>query len=83
MVTLYCAIAGVADSAFPVDINESLSVGHLKKAIKEENSDDPILKNVAPKNLQLFLAKKKDGGWLDGDGLAGVTLDEAGAPVFT
>ncbi|KAG3123409.1 hypothetical protein PI126_g23723, partial [Phytophthora idaei] len=66
MVTLYCAVVGVAGSAFPVDIDENKSVGHLKDAIKAKNSDDPTLKNIAAKNLQLFLAKKDKGrgAWL-------------------
>ncbi|EEY59530.1 crinkler (CRN) family protein, putative [Phytophthora infestans T30-4] len=38
MVTLYCAVVGVAGSAFPVDIDESKSVGHLKDAIKEKSA---------------------------------------------
>ncbi|GMF18661.1 unnamed protein product [Phytophthora lilii] len=70
---------GVAGSAFPVDINDILSVGHLKKAIKEEKTKK--LKDVDADELQIFLAKTEDGGWLDGAGLAGVTLDETGAPV--
>ncbi|KAG2771626.1 hypothetical protein PC118_g25473 [Phytophthora cactorum] len=63
MVTLYCAIVGVAGSAFPVDINETLSVGHLKKAILDENED---IKGPA-RALQLFLAKTDDGAWLQDD----------------
>ncbi|KAG4235996.1 hypothetical protein PC116_g15903, partial [Phytophthora cactorum] len=60
MVTLYCVIVGVGGSAFPVDIDASLSVGHLKKAIKAENS---ATITCDAKDLQLFLGKK-DGGWL-------------------
>ncbi|KAG3131488.1 hypothetical protein PI126_g20036 [Phytophthora idaei] len=76
MVTFYCAIVGVAGSAFPVDIDESRSVGHLKKAIKEENSSTIT---CDAKDLQLFLAKK-DGAWVDEDEAAAVTLDERGHP---
>ncbi|KAL7681706.1 putative protein kinase-like domain superfamily [Plasmopara halstedii] len=61
LLTLYCAVVGEVGSAFPVDIDASLSVGHLKDAIKNKNLDDPTLRNVAPKNLQLFLAKKDKG----------------------
>ncbi|KAG2766561.1 hypothetical protein Pcac1_g22129 [Phytophthora cactorum] len=75
MVTLYCAVVGVAGSAFPVDIDVNKSVGHLKKAIKEENLDDPTLKNVAAKDLQLFLAKKGDA-WLPDDDPAALELEE-------
>ncbi|KAG4036698.1 hypothetical protein PC123_g27734 [Phytophthora cactorum] len=74
MVTLYCAVVGVAGSAFPVDIDASLSVGHLKDAIKGKKPD--TIKGEADK-LQLFLAKKH-GAWLDGAGAAAVTLDEDG-----
>ncbi|GMF30074.1 unnamed protein product [Phytophthora lilii] len=79
MVKLFCAIVGVAGSAFSVRVDESDSVDDLKKAIKVEKPND--FKDVNADKLQPFLAKKKDGGWLDGAGLAGVTLDEAGAPV--
>ncbi|KAG2979358.1 hypothetical protein PC129_g25499, partial [Phytophthora cactorum] len=90
MVTLYCVIVGVGGSAFPVDIDASLSVGHLKKAIKAENS---ATITCDAKDLQLFLAKK-DGGagaWLtEKDVKEGVSdsdtsdlelLDVAGAPL--
>ncbi|KAG3237036.1 hypothetical protein PI124_g17964 [Phytophthora idaei] len=61
MVTLYCAVVGVAGSTFPVDIDETLSVGHLKDAIKEKNSNTVT---CDAKDLQLFLAKTADGAWL-------------------
>ncbi|KAG2989094.1 hypothetical protein PC118_g6352 [Phytophthora cactorum] len=48
--------------------------------IKEENSDDPTLKNVAAKDLRLFLAKKEDGRWLDEDEAPAVALDDQGHP---
>ncbi|RAW25370.1 hypothetical protein PC110_g18206 [Phytophthora cactorum] len=67
MVQLFCAIVGEAGSAFSVRVDESDSVDDLKDAIKEKNLDDPTLKNVAAKNLQLFLAKKDDGAWLTDD----------------
>ncbi|KAI9985062.1 hypothetical protein PInf_004370 [Phytophthora infestans] len=63
MVKLFCSIVGVAGSPFSVEVNEGKTVDDLKKAIKAENLDDPTLRNVAPKNLQLFLAKKGDA-WL-------------------
>ncbi|KAG2782052.1 hypothetical protein Pcac1_g8388 [Phytophthora cactorum] len=59
MVTLYCAVVGVAGSAFPVDIDENKSVGHLKDAIKEKK-----MYQFPADELQLFLAKKGDGAWL-------------------
>ncbi|KAG3100559.1 hypothetical protein PI124_g16054 [Phytophthora idaei] len=67
MVQLFCAIVGEAGSAFSVRVDESDSVDDLKDGIKEKNLDDPTLKNVAAKNLQLFLAKKDDGAWLTDD----------------
>ncbi|POM67835.1 Crinkler (CRN) family protein, partial [Phytophthora palmivora] len=78
MVKLFCAIVGVAGSAFSVRVDESDTVGYLKKEIKEKKPND--LKNVDAKNLQLFLAKTADGAWLDGAGAAAVALDERGNP---
>ncbi|KAG2999130.1 hypothetical protein PC120_g20975, partial [Phytophthora cactorum] len=74
-VTLVCLdVSG--GSVNVVDIDTEKYVGHLQQAIAE------ILKyGGKASDLQLFLAKKADGKWLDGAGLAGVTLDEAGAPV--
>ncbi|KAG1697442.1 hypothetical protein DVH05_016316 [Phytophthora capsici] len=54
---LHCAIVGQTGSSFDVEIDDGEKVSKLKKAIKEENEDDPVLKIVAAKNLQLFLAK--------------------------
>ncbi|KAG3230535.1 hypothetical protein PI124_g24367, partial [Phytophthora idaei] len=62
MVKLFCAIVGEAGSAFPVNIDQSETVGDLKKAIKGEKKNG--LKDVDADKLQLFLAKKGDGGWL-------------------
>ncbi|EEY62084.1 Crinkler (CRN) family protein, partial [Phytophthora infestans T30-4] len=88
MVTLYCVVVGVAGSAFPVDIDENKSVGHLKDAIKEKNA---WTITCDAKNLQLFLAKKKKGAgvWLtENDVKDGVSdtsdlklLGVAGAPL--
>ncbi|KAG2955173.1 hypothetical protein PC118_g24771, partial [Phytophthora cactorum] len=61
MVKLFCAIVGVAGSAFEVDIDEGQKVGDLKKAIKDQS--DGLITVPWPK-LQLFLAKTDDGGWL-------------------
>jgi hypothetical protein len=62
MVTLVCALVGVKGNAFPVDIEASQLVGHLKKAIKKENE-----KTITcdARELQLFLAKKGDDTWLE------------------
>lgn len=62
MVTFVCAIVGEAGSVLPVDIDASLLVGHLKKAIKMEKQNG--LKDVDADTLQLFLAKE-EGAWLN------------------
>ncbi|KAE9012483.1 hypothetical protein PR001_g15649, partial [Phytophthora rubi] len=59
---LFCAIVGVAGSAFEVDIDEGASVSALKEAIKDKKKND--LKDVDADKLQLFLAKTADGKWL-------------------
>ncbi|KAG3114366.1 hypothetical protein PI126_g24724, partial [Phytophthora idaei] len=75
MVKLFCAIVGEAGSAFPVNIDQSETVGDLKKAIKGEKKNG--LKDVDADKLQLFLAKAANGAWLDGAGVAAVTLEKA------
>jgi hypothetical protein len=59
MVKLFCAIVGVAGSAFSVRVDEDDSVDDLKKAIKAEK-----MYQFPADNLQLFLAKKEDGACL-------------------
>ena len=63
-VSLYCAIVGLPQSTFVVDIDTNRSVAHLKKAIKEDNAVDV---RCDARKLRLFLAKK-DGVWLRDDG---------------
>ncbi|ETI33430.1 hypothetical protein F443_19887 [Phytophthora nicotianae P1569] len=58
MVKLFCAIVGVAGSAFEVDIDAVQLVGDLKKMIAEDQKFD-----FAANKLQLYLAKK-NGAWL-------------------
>ncbi|UIZ21105.1 hypothetical protein KXD40_000085 [Peronospora effusa] len=61
IVPLICTIVGREEgSAFPVDIDDNKSVGHLKDEIKAKNEDI----QVPARNLRLFLAKKTDGAWL-------------------
>ncbi|KAL3667567.1 hypothetical protein V7S43_007121 [Phytophthora oleae] len=62
MVTLYCAFVGAAGSVFTVEINETLTVDALKRAIKDNNEDI----KCPYRNLKLFLAKKNQGrgAWL-------------------
>ncbi|KAG3231542.1 hypothetical protein PI124_g23361 [Phytophthora idaei] len=62
MMQLFCAIVGEAGT-FPVDVDQNKSVGHLKKAIKAENSGTIT---CDAKDLQLFLAKK-NSVWLRDD----------------
>ncbi|KAG3028105.1 hypothetical protein PC121_g24596, partial [Phytophthora cactorum] len=62
MVKLFCAIVGVAGSAFSVRVDESdepESVDDLKKEIKKEK-----MYQFPADQLQLFLAKTDDGAWL-------------------
>ncbi|KAI9907657.1 hypothetical protein PsorP6_003179 [Peronosclerospora sorghi] len=47
--------------AFPVDIDPSQSVGHLKDAIKAKN---PATITCDAKDLEVFLARTKDSAWL-------------------
>nr|WNO07199.1 CRN effector protein [Phytophthora cinnamomi] len=65
MVKLFCAIVGVAGSAFPVDIDVRETVGDLKKVIKRDKPNR--LEKVDADDLQLFLAKTKSGAWLIDD----------------
>ncbi|EGZ28849.1 hypothetical protein PHYSODRAFT_475946 [Phytophthora sojae] len=62
---LFCAIDGGAGPAFAVRADESDTVDDLKMAIKKEKTND--LKDIDADKLQLFLAKKADGGWLPDD----------------
>ncbi|KAG2957620.1 hypothetical protein PC119_g27274 [Phytophthora cactorum] len=78
MVKLFCAIVGVAGSAFPVDIDDAESVWALKDAIKAKKPND--FKDVDADKLQLFLAKTEGGAWLAGAGVAAVMVDGDGHP---
>ncbi|KAG2782154.1 hypothetical protein PC116_g34436, partial [Phytophthora cactorum] len=73
MVKLFCAIVGDAGSAFPVDIDAGQSVGDLKDAIKAKK---PNKITCDADELQLFLAKKADGAWLQDDDPGVLELDE-------
>lgn len=78
MVKLFCSVVGVAGSAFPVNIDERESVGDLKEVIKAKQPETITVKQAD--KLKLFLAKKTDGTWLDGAGVAAMTLDGDGHP---
>ncbi|KAE9201457.1 hypothetical protein PF004_g18713 [Phytophthora fragariae] len=69
MVTLFCAVVGVVGSAFPVDIDDGQSVGHMKDVINEKKKY-----RFPADELQLFLAKTKRGGWLPDDDPAALKL---------
>eukprot|EP00644_Phytophthora_capsici_P000809 jgi/Phyca11/108895/e_gw1.16.149.1 len=73
--SLQCAIVGQIGSSFDVEIDDGEKVSKLKDAIKTKNKDDPILKTVAAKNLQLFLAKQGNA-WLPDDDPAAQDLNE-------
>ncbi|KAG3060261.1 hypothetical protein PI124_g22948 [Phytophthora idaei] len=72
MVKLLYAIVGAAERVFPVDIDKSLSVDHLKEAIKAKNEN--VLKNIDAYKLQLFLAKTKEGTWMTENNSAALEL---------
>ncbi|KAG3233998.1 hypothetical protein PI124_g20943 [Phytophthora idaei] len=74
MVKLFCVIVGEAGSVFSVRVDEGDSVDDLKDAIKGKNLATIM---CDAKNLQLFLAKAANGAWLDGAGVAAVTLEKA------
>ncbi|GMF10602.1 unnamed protein product [Phytophthora lilii] len=80
MVKLVCAIVGVAESAFPVDIDASQLVGDLKKAIWEKIKAkfiyDDKFRSVVASGLQLFLAKTEGGAWLTDDDQAALDLED-------
>jgi hypothetical protein len=50
-ITLFCLVQG-APTAFPVDIDSSLTVGHLKDAIKAKNTND--FANIDAVKLRLW-----------------------------
>jgi hypothetical protein len=50
--TLFCWILEVSDSPFPVDIEDSRTAGHLKKAIAKEKPN--TFANVDPDELILW-----------------------------
>ncbi|KAG2878452.1 hypothetical protein PC115_g23062 [Phytophthora cactorum] len=71
MVKLFCAIVGVAGSAFSVRVDEDDSVDDLKKAIKVEK-----MYQFPADKLQLFLAKTDDGAWLPDDDPVALQLEK-------
>jgi hypothetical protein len=50
-ITLFCLVQG-APTAYPVDIDSSLTVDHLKKAIKAEKAND--FANIDADKLRLW-----------------------------
>jgi hypothetical protein len=49
---LFCWVLNVSDNPFPVDIGKSMTVGHLKKAIKKEK--EHTFAGVEPDTLELW-----------------------------
>eukprot|EP00644_Phytophthora_capsici_P006631 jgi/Phyca11/508616/fgenesh2_kg.PHYCAscaffold_36_\ len=78
MVKLFCAIVGVTGGAFEVKIGYTKSVDHLKDAIKTVNKI--TLKDVDAPDLQLFLAKPKDGPWLRADNSDVISMRSGAIP---
>nr|WNO07189.1 CRN effector protein [Phytophthora cinnamomi] len=66
MVWLLCVIVGQPGAVFGIEIDGALQVLQLKSKIKHEKA---TFKDVAAKNLHLFLAKT-DGEWLASNGSA-------------
>ncbi|RMX64602.1 hypothetical protein KXD40_002085 [Peronospora effusa] len=68
MVTLLCAFVGTKGSVFPVHIDASQSVGHLKDAIKMDNQRritcDANDLQLYPAKTKIGTAKTEDGKWL-------------------
>ncbi|CAI5729960.1 unnamed protein product [Peronospora farinosa] len=68
MVTLFCAFVGTKESVFPVHIDASQSVGHLKDAIKMDNQRritcDANDLQLYPAKTKIDTAKTEDGKWL-------------------
>jgi hypothetical protein len=56
-ITLFCLVQG-APTAFPVDIDSSLTVGHLKDAIKAKNTND--FANIDAVKLRLWKVEIPD-----------------------
>jgi hypothetical protein len=50
--TLFCWVLNVSDNPFPVDIGKSMTVGHLKEAIKEEK--ERTFDGIQPDTLELW-----------------------------
>eukprot|EP00644_Phytophthora_capsici_P005202 jgi/Phyca11/96357/e_gw1.1.1010.1 len=81
MIKLFCVFVGAQGSAFPVDIDASQFVGDLKYAIVEKKKEDPNLKSVTAKNLQLFQTKTENGdGWLSSDDGAVIAMRTGAIP---
>ncbi|KAL3662987.1 hypothetical protein V7S43_011930 [Phytophthora oleae] len=75
MVKLVCGFVGMLGSLFDVDIDDIAPVTTLKNTIKVNNEDI----KCPERDLQLFLAKTKDGPWLTAANAANVTVNETGA----
>nr|CCA23503.1 CRN3 [Albugo laibachii Nc14] len=57
---LFCVLTGIPGSAFPVDIDNDLSVGHLKEEIKKKNKRTI---QCDARELKLYPANR-NGAWL-------------------
>src|ERR1700761_4537007 len=59
VLNLYVYIIGLGSTTFPVDIGSHATVGHLKKAIKDEKKND--LKDIDADRLTLYKVSIPDG----------------------
>ncbi|TMW69307.1 hypothetical protein Poli38472_001463 [Pythium oligandrum] len=66
---LFCALVGASGSAFPVDIDESLTVGDLKEVIRGKK---PRKITCDADELELYLAKRGDA-WLTENEVRGIS----------
>ncbi|KAK1940782.1 hypothetical protein P3T76_007488 [Phytophthora citrophthora] len=69
--TRMCVLLG---SAFGVEIDDDKHVGELIEAIKGKKKN--AFKSADADKLHLFLAKRKEGEWLNGPGAAAVATDD-------
>ncbi|RLN88183.1 hypothetical protein BBJ28_00024972, partial [Nothophytophthora sp. Chile5] len=69
-----CMRVGVAESAFPVEIDSAATIGDLKEAIAAECQS-----TAPPCLLQLFLAKRGESDWLSNESDEGNALEEGNA----
>ncbi|KAE8911597.1 hypothetical protein PF010_g3783 [Phytophthora fragariae] len=73
---LVCSIVGMPRGLFEVEIDKAASVYALKESVIKKTS----MEDIKAFDLQLFLAKRNSGAWLDAAGAAAVVFDGDGRP---